>query len=513
MLPRITIVGRPNVGKSSLFNSLTWHRIAIISDIENTTRDIIEYKVVDHDRDISYILADSGGIVEADNETLLSDVRGRVDDAIENSDIILFVLEYDRVTSFDEHIAQKLRRSGKSVIVVGNKADNAKRALESYALLELGLGDVIPTSPMQSRWLRELKNVIFTRARELGFDNKAEDESLSDGMLKLAIIGRPNVGKSSLVNAISGNIRSIVKDMPGTTRDAIDTIIDFQWKEICLIDTAGIRRAGKIGSGNIEEWSVLRAERSIERADVVAIVMDAFEGISHQDEHIVGEAMKEKKWIILVMNKWDKVLAKPDVGKETIMDRYMHYLSKKFDFLSYAPVVFTQAIEGKRIDLVLEHAQKIQAERIKRVKTWVFNKFLDQITYDHAPTGSRKSHKPKIYYGSQVDINPPRFVISVNNADHFHFSYSRYIENKIREFFGFEGTPIDLELRSRKSIFKDKDKDMAQIEEEKLDTDNVFKRNVTKLQERRIKTKKFQEKQKQREEKEGMKSMNTKKSK
>lgn len=228
MLPRITIVGRPNVGKSSLFNSLTGHRIAIVSDIENTTRDIIEYKIVDHDNDISYILADSGGIVEADNETLLSDVRGRVDDAIENSDIIIFVLEYDRVTSFDEDIAKKLRRSGKSIIVVGNKADNSKRALESYALLELGLGDVIPTSPMQSRGINELKLAIFTRARELGFSNHAEDDVLDDGVLKLAIIGRPNVGKSSLVNAISGKTRSIVKDMPGTTRDAIDTIVDFQ---------------------------------------------------------------------------------------------------------------------------------------------------------------------------------------------------------------------------------------------------------------------------------------------
>ncbi len=510
MLPRITIVGRPNVGKSSLFNAMTGHRIAIVSDIENTTRDIIEYKVVDHERDISYILADSGGIVEADNETLLSDVRGRVDDAIENSDIIIFVLEYDRVTSFDEHIAQKLRRSGKTVIVVGNKADNSKRAMESYALLELGLGDVIPTSPMQMRGLWDLKDAILRESRALWFETHAEDQSESDGILKLAIIGRPNVGKSSLVNAISGTIRSIVKDMPGTTRDAIDTIIEFQWKELCLIDTAGIRRAGKIGSGNIEEWSVLRAERSIERADVVAVVMDAFEGISHQDEHIVGEAMKEKKGIILVLNKWDKVLAKPDIGKETIMDRYMQYLSKKFDFLSYAPVVFTQAIEGKRIDLILEHAQKIQIERTKRVKTWVFNKFLDQITYDHAPTGNRKSHKPKIYYGSQVDINPPRFVVSVNNADHFHFSYSRYIENKIREFFGFEGTPIDLELRSRKSIFKNKDKDLEEIEDEKSDTDKVFKRNVTKLQERRIKTKKSQENKKKKEEKESKKSMKSK---
>jgi GTPase len=245
--------------------------------------------------------------------------------------------------------------------------------------------------------------------------------------------------------------------MPGTTRDAIDTVIQFQDEDIVLIDTAGIRRAGKIGSANIEQWSVMRAEKSVERSDVVAVVIDGYEGIAHQDEHIVGEAMKEKKGIILVINKWDKVMNKPGIDKENMLDRYMHYLSKKFDFLSYAPVVFTTAIENKRIDLVLEHAIKIRDERQKRVKTGVFNKFLEQITYDHAPTGNRKSHKPRIYYGSQVDINPPKFMISVNNSEHFHFSYVRYIENKIREIFGFEGTPIELELRSRKSMFKPKD--------------------------------------------------------
>lgn len=182
----------------------------------------------------------------------------------------------------------------------------------------------------------------------------------------------------------------------------------------------------------------MRSERAIDRADVVAVVIDAFDGISHQDEHLVGVAMKAKKGIILIMNKWDKVLHKPGINPGNIVDRYMQYMAKKFDFLSYAPVVFSSAIEGRRIDLILEHAENIKKERTKRIKTGVFNQFLSQITYEHAPTGSRKSHKPKIYYGSQVDINPPKFVISVNNADHFHFSYIRYIENKIREFFGFE---------------------------------------------------------------------------
>ncbi len=457
MLPRVTIIGRPNVWKSSIFNALSGHRIAIVSDVENTTRDIIEYHIDDEQNAISYILADSGGIVNADNETLLVDVRARADDAIASSDLILLVLEYDKITEFDEFIVKKLRRSKKPVIVVANKVDNAKRALEAFNLLELGIGEVVPVSAIQNRGFADLTTKVATELKSQGFTyqpNMAND----DGLLKLAIIGRPNVGKSSLVNAISGETRSIVKDFPGTTRDAIDTIISFQDEEICLIDTAGIRRAGKIGSGNIEQWSVLRAERSIERSDVVAVVIDSFDGVTHQDEHIVGEAIKAKKGIVIVLNKWDKVLAKPGVNTATILDRYMHYLSKKFDFLSYAPVVFTSAIENRRIDLVLEHAIKIREERQKRVKTAIFNKFLEQITYEHAPTGNRKSHKPKVYYGSQVDVNPPRFVISVNNADHFHFSYVRYIENKIREFFGFEGTPIDIELKSRKSMFKSKEK-------------------------------------------------------
>lgn len=462
MLPRVTIIGRPNVWKSSIFNALSGHRIAIVSDIENTTRDIIEYHIDDEENEVSYIMADSGGIVQADNETLLSDVRARVDDAIAQSDLILFVLEYDRMTEFDEFIVKKLRRSKKPVMIVANKADNPKRALEAFSHMSLGLWDVIPVSAIQNRWLLELKTKVAKVLKEQGFwfaSNEAHD-----GILKLAIIGRPNVGKSSLVNAISGETRSIVKDMPGTTRDAIDTIVEFQWSEICLIDTAGIRRSGKIGSGNIEQWSVLRAERSIERADVVAVVIDAFDWVAHQDEHIVGEAIKAKKGIIIVLNKWDKVLAKKGINTDTILERYMVYLSKKFDFLSYAPVVFTSAIENRRIDIVLEHALKIQTERIKRVKTGVFNKFLEQISYDHAPTGNRKSHKPKIYYGSQVDIHPPKFLISVNNADHFHFSYLRYIENKIREIFGFEWTPIDIELKSRKSMFKSKDKGWAREE-------------------------------------------------
>ena len=244
--------------------------------------------------------------------------------------------------------------------------------------------------------------------------------------------------------------------MPGTTRDAIDTEIEFQGRKMVLIDTAGIRRSGKIGIGNIESWSVIRSERAIERSDVIAVVIDSVEGVTHHDQAIAGQVVEAKKGIVLVINKWDKYLSKPGIVREEAMNRYIAYLQRKMDFLSYATPVFTSATEGKRLDDILEAAVHIADERKKRVKTGIFNSFLEQIVLDHPPTGSRKSHKPKIYYGSQVDTNPPKFLLSVNNSAHFHFSYKRYIENRIREAFGFFGTPIELELKSRESLYKKK---------------------------------------------------------
>ena len=508
MIARITIVGRPNVGKSSLFNVLSGHKIAIVSDIENTTRDIVEYQMHDAENHISYILADSGGITIGSDGEILSDIRNRVQESITRSDLILFVLEYDKLTALDEEIAKLLRRSGKKVIVVANKADNIERMNEAYALAALGFDDFVITSTAHDRGLDILKLAMIHNLKEQGLNY--EEAIYDDGMLKLAIIGRPNVGKSSLINAITGTNRAMVRDMPGTTRDSIDSIVEWNGEKIVLIDTAGIRRSGKIGSANLEQWSVLRSEQSISRADLVAIVIDADEGITSQDKHVVERALEEKKGIILVCNKWDKILARPTVqtleereaqraadkarseeekarkakgrgnklpplpetplkphnrapemsttderfSGSTIMNRYIEYIGHEFDFISYVTPVFTSAVDGKRVDTILDIAFKIRDERNKRVKTGVFNDFLSQIIYQHAPTGNRKAHKPKIYYGSQVDINPPKFMISVNNESHFHFSYKRYIENRIREFFGFSGTPIIVELKGRESIFK-----------------------------------------------------------
>ncbi len=498
MIARITIVGRPNVGKSSLFNALSGHKIAIVSDTENTTRDIVEYQIHDEEHHLSYIIADSGGLTDAEDDGVLLDVRKRVKESVERSELILFLLEYDKITALDEEIAQMLRKSGKKVIVVANKADNPERITEAYALASIGFDDFVVTSTAHERGIDILRNAMSRVLKESGYDY--EEATYGDEYLKIAIIGRPNVGKSSLINAITGENRAMVRDMPGTTRDSIDSVIEWNGEKVVLIDTAGIRRVGKIGSANLEQWSVLRSERSITRADIVAVVIDADEGITAGDKHIIQRALEEYKGIILVCNKWDKVLARPTVqtleereaarqadiaaskkSKKTpsaaiksnnqapeisalnerfsgsvIMNRYLEYIQHEFDFIAYVTPIFTSAIDGKRVDSILEVALRIRDERKKRVKTGVFNTFLEQITYQHAPTGNKKSHKPKVYYGSQVDTNPPKFVISVNNSDHFHFSYKRYIENRIREFFGFNGTPIIVDIKGRESIFKKK---------------------------------------------------------
>lgn len=334
-------------------------------------------------------------------------------------------------------------------------------------------------SVAQNRGIRELKTNVIHALKERGISGEYTGGAI-DETVKLAIIGRPNVGKSSLVNAITGERRMIVKDLPGTTRDSVDTEIIRDGNRFLLIDTAGIRRSGKIGTRNIENWSVMRSEKAIERCDVVALVIDAYEGITAQDQHIAGLALEYAKGVILVFNKWDKVLAKPGIDGNTIMNRYMDYIQKTFNFLSYAMPIFTSAIDGKRIDNILETAYRIRQERLKRVKTSTFNDFIEEMVYRHPPTGNRKSHKPKIYYGSQVEIDPPKFLLSVNNATHFHFSYARYLENKIRENFGFEGTPIRLEYKSRESIYKNKTakldpaKKGKRIEEEKAPETDDF---------------------------------------
>lgn len=449
MLAKVTVIWRPNVGKSSVFNMFTGHKIAIVADEAGTTRDISEYEFYDEDNDLSYILADSGGLdFSSDDDEVAQDIIDRTKKSLEDSDLIIWMLEYDRFTELDESIYKTLKKGKvENFIVVANKADNESKVMESYSLAWKGELEFFPVSASHNSGIRELKKYIANYLTKKGLNYKIEEDQ--DETIKLAFVGRPNVGKSSIVNTIVENDRVMVKDMPGTTRDAIDAKFTYKDTDFTLIDTAWIRRLSKVGTRNIENWSVMRTDRAIKRADVVAVVIDGFEWIVQQDLSVISNVIDENKGLIIVVNKWDKVLDKPWVDKDTMMLRYIDYLKEKIEFIPWVSVIFTSATERKRLTETLERAIEIHEERQKRVKTSIFNEFLEQATYKHAPTGNKKSHSPKIYYGSQVDTNPPKFIVSVNNPNHFHFSYKRYLENKIRDNFGFNGTPILIEFRGR----------------------------------------------------------------
>lgn len=448
MLAKVTIIGRPNVGKSSLFNMMTGHKIAIVADEAGTTRDISEFEYTDDKNDLTYILADSGWLdYSSANDEVAVDITERTQRAMVESDILIWVLEYDRFTDLDESIYKVLRsQKNKNFIILANKADNENQVMEAYSLAGKWEMELFPVSSSHNSGIGDVKRYVAKYLISKGLNYK---KWLDDDTLKIAFIGRPNVGKSSIVNTIVGSDRVMVKDMPGTTRDAIDTKFSYAENEFTLIDTAGIRRLSKVGTRNVENWSIMRSERALKRADVIAVIVDGFEWIVQQDLSLIGRVADEKKGLIIVVNKWDMVLNKPGVDKEHMMQRYTQYLQEKIEFLPWVSVIFTSATEKKRLTNILDEAITIAWERLKRVKTSVFNEFLEQAIYKHPPTGNKKSHSPKIYYGSQVDTNPPKFVLTVNNPNHFHFSYKRYLENKIRDNFGFEGTPLTIEYNGR----------------------------------------------------------------
>ncbi len=427
---------------------MTGHKIAIVADEAGTTRDISEFEYTDEKNDLTYILADSGGLdYSSRDDEVARDIVERTERSIIDSDLLIWVVEYDRFTDLDEQIYRVLRQHKVSnFIVLANKADNENQMMEAYSLAGKWELEFFPVSSSHNAGIGDVKRFIakYLVKKGLNFKKGEEEETL-----KMAFVGRPNVGKSSIVNTIVGNDRVMVKDMPGTTRDAIDTKFTFQNTDFTLIDTAGIRRLSKVGTRNVENWSVMRSERALKRADIIAVVVDGFEGIVQQDLSLIGQVIDDKKWLIIVINKWDKVLNKPGVDRVHMMERYIEYLKEKIEFIPWVSVIFTSATEKKRLTQILEEAIQIAEERKKRVKTSIFNEFLEQAIYKHAPTGNKKSHSPKIYYGSQVDMNPPKFLISVNNPNHFHFSYKRYLENKIRDNFGFHGTPIIIEYSWR----------------------------------------------------------------
>ena len=400
----------------------TGHKIAIVADEEGTTRDISEYEYRDEENGVTYVLADSGWLdFSSKTDDIVADIADRTEGAIENSDLLIWLIEYDRITDLDERVLKVLRDKGiKDVIVVANKADNETKIMEAYSQAGIwGFEDFFPVSVSHNSGIREIKKHVakFLTAKGMNYEEEEVDESF----IKLAMVGRPNVGKSSLINAATGTNRVMVKDMSGTTRDSIDTKFKFHDNDFVLIDTAGIRRLSKVGVRNIEDWSVMRTNRAITRSDIVAVVVDGVEGIVHWDLSIISKVLEENKGLIIVVNKWDEVLKKPGVDKEKMMNRYIAYLKEKVEFLPWVPVVFSSAVENKRVDEILENAVNIKAERYKRVKTGILNNFIEQVVYKHPPTGNKKSHNPKIYYWSQVDVNPPKFQINVSNPNHFHF--------------------------------------------------------------------------------------------
>ena len=441
----------------------TGHKIAIVADEAGTTRDISEFEYTDDKNDLTYIIADSGWLdFGSSDDEVAVDITERTHRAIAESDLLIWLLEYDRTTELDDKIYKELRKH-KDIpfIIVANKADNEAQVMESYSLAGKWEQEFFPVSSSHNAGILEVRRYIskFLTKKWLNYKKEEEDETL-----KIAFVGRPNVGKSSIVNTIVGSDRVMVKDLSGTTRDAIDTKFSFWDQDFTLIDTAGIRRLSRVGTRNIENWSVMRSERALKRADIIAVIIDGFEWIVQQDLSLISKTIEENKWCIIVVNKWDKVLQKlakkpnsSDAWLEKVsesdaahmMERYINYLKEKIDFLPWVSVIFTSATEKKRLDKILEAAIDIKSERNKRVKTSIFNEFLEQLVYKHPPTGNKKSHNPKIYYGSQVDTNPPKFIVSVNNPNHFHFSYKRYMENKIRDNFWFGGTPIVIEYRGR----------------------------------------------------------------
>ena len=449
MLGKVTIIGRPNVWKSSFFNMYTGHKIAIVDDTAGTTRDISEFEYTDRDHDLTYIMADSGGLDFGSREDKVAeDIIDRTKKAIQESDLIIWLIEYDRFTDLDEKVLKLLKKENhKNYIVLANKADNDNKVMEAWSLAWKWELEFFPISVSHNKWISEVKKYVAKFLKDKWLNYKIEE--LDDSFVKLAMIWRPNVGKSSMINAIVGKDRVMVKDMAWTTRDSIDTKFKYDWTDFVLIDTAWIRRLSKVGTRNVENWSVMRSERALKRADIVAVIVDWYEGIVQQDLSIINKALEEKKWLIIVINKWDQVLAKPWINKETMMNRYINYLQEKIEFIPWVSVIFTSAIDKKRVNEILERAIEIKQERFKRVKTGIFNNFLEQVIYKHPPTGNKKSHSPKIYFWTQADINPPKFVLSVSNPDHFHFSYKRYLENRIRDNFWFEGTPIIIEYKWR----------------------------------------------------------------
>ncbi len=435
-LPVIAVVGRPNVGKSTLFNKLIGQRLSIVEDTPGVTRDRIYAKGEWRNR--PFMVVDTGGIESVTDDPILQQMRRQAEIAIERADVIILVTDVRcGVTVDDSAVASMLQKSGKPVILAVNKCDSiGEPPMELYEFYNLGIGDPMPISAAHGHGTGDLLDAVYEMLPEEPAENEDEDA------VRVAIIGKPNVGKSSLVNRIAGEERVIVSNVAGTTRDVIDTEIENKAGKFILIDTAGIRKKSKV-TERIEHYSVLRAYMAVDRADVCLIVIDAAEGFTEQDSKVAGYAHEQGKASIIVVNKWD--LIEKD-GKT--MKEYEDKLKNDFSFMSYAPFLFISAKTGQRLSKLFEMIQEVHAQNAMRISTGMLNDVLAYATTRVQPP-SDKGRRLKIYYMTQASTKPPTFVIFVNRADLFHFSYQRYIENQIRATFGLTGTPVRFVVRER----------------------------------------------------------------
>ncbi len=432
----VAIVGRPNVGKSTLFNKLIGKRMSIVDDTPGVTRDRIYTKCEWLNRE--FMLVDTGGIEPESSDVILSQMREQAQLAIESADVIIFVADIKTgMTAADQNVAQMLRKSGKPVVLCVNKCDGlGENPSELYEFYNLGLGDPIAVSSVHGHGTGDLLDAVFENMPDI------TEEETDDDTVKVAIIGKPNAGKSSLVNKIAGENRVIVSDKAGTTRDAVDTPVTYNGKKYLLIDTAGIRRKSKVND-NVEKYSVLRAYMAIDRADVCVIMIDATEGFTEQDSKIAGYAHEQGKASVVAVNKWDAV---EKDGKT--MQEFTKRLEVDFSFMSYAPFVFISAKTGQRTDKLFGLIDYTVEQNARRIPTGRLNELLSYATARVQPP-SDKGKRLKVYYLTQPSVKPPTFVCFCNRKDLFHFSYQRYIENQIREAFGLDGTPIRLIIRER----------------------------------------------------------------
>jgi len=435
-LPIIAVVGRPNVGKSTLFNKLVGKRLSIVEDTPGVTRDRIYAKVEWQNRFATLI--DTGGIEMFTNDVILSQMRRQAEIAIESADVILFVVELNAgITAADSEIASMLKKSGKPVVLCVNKCDTiGEPPLAFYEFYNLCLGDPMPVSSIHGHGTGDLLDKVFGELPEI------EEEDYPEDYIKVAVIGKPNVGKSSLVNRLAGEERVIVSDIAGTTRDAVDTVVENEYGKFVFIDTAGIRRQKKVDEA-IEKYSVLRSYMAVERADVCIIMIDGTEGFTEQDSKVAGYAHQEGKACIIAVNKWDAV-----EKDDKTMRQYEKDLEIDFSFMPYAPFMFISAKTGQRVSKLYEMITYVREQNCRRISTGLLNDMLAEATAKVQPP-SDKGKRLKIFYITQASVCPPTFVCFVNSNELFHFSYQRYIENQIRSTFGLEGTPIKIISRER----------------------------------------------------------------